>query len=230
MHKFLRAVGFSKIKDRKELTALITSSIQNAQRRSYVTNNENGICEDVTYERNKRVIQGYTNSKGDQVAGLTGNNLRYYRADFISREPSSKNKRDLVKAATDLLCIKENLYEEANVTCNGKTLRKDYARRFADGEKEMIIIYEPAVIKYVVEELKQHPKSQKVKVYVFSDGNYAYDDDFREVINRVELCALPAAILHAYQRVLPRRKEQPIEQPEFTETEIPAEWTEGMEL
>jgi adenine-specific DNA-methyltransferase len=195
-----------------------------------VTNNENGICEDVTYERNKRVIQGYTNSKGDQVAGLTGNNLRYYRADFISREPSSKNKRDLVKAATDLLCIKENLYEEANVTCNGKTLRKDYARRFADGEKEMIIIYEPAVIKYVVEELKQHPKSQKVKVYVFSDGNYAYDDDFREVINRVELCALPAAILHAYQRVLPRRKEQPIEQPEFTETEIPAEWTEGMEL
>ncbi len=43
MHKFLRAVGFSKIKDRKELTALITSSIQNAQRRNYVTNNENVI-------------------------------------------------------------------------------------------------------------------------------------------------------------------------------------------
>ena len=43
MHKFLRAVGFSKIKDRKELTALITSSIQNAQKRSYVTNNENVI-------------------------------------------------------------------------------------------------------------------------------------------------------------------------------------------
>jgi hypothetical protein len=43
LHKFLRAVGFSKIKDRKELTALITSSIQNAQKRSYVTNNENVI-------------------------------------------------------------------------------------------------------------------------------------------------------------------------------------------
>ena len=43
MHKFLRAVGFSKIKDRKELTALITSSIQNAQKRSYVTNNDNVI-------------------------------------------------------------------------------------------------------------------------------------------------------------------------------------------
>ena len=77
-----------------------------------VTNNENGICENVTYERNKRVIQGYTTPKGEPVAGLTGNNLRYYKADFISREPSSKNKRELVKAATDLLCIKENLYEE----------------------------------------------------------------------------------------------------------------------
>ena len=43
MHKFLRAVGFSKIKDRKELTNLITSSIQNAQSRNYVTNNENVI-------------------------------------------------------------------------------------------------------------------------------------------------------------------------------------------
>lgn len=29
-----------------------------------VTNNENNICEEVTYERNKRVIQGYTTPKG----------------------------------------------------------------------------------------------------------------------------------------------------------------------
>ena len=210
-----------------------------------VTSNENGICEQVTYERNRRVIQGYTTPKGEQVAGLTKNNLRYYKADFISREPSSKNKRELVKAATDLLCIKENLYQEAKIICNGKTLRKDYARRFADGDKEMLIIYEPAVIKYIVEELKVGGRasqpantgtiptlgnvgSYKIKVYVFSDGQYAYNDDFREVTDRVELCALPAAILNTYQRVLPRRKEQPLLQPELTETEIPTEWTEGM--
>lgn len=195
-----------------------------------VTNNENGICEQVTYERNKRVIQGYTTPKGVDVPGLTKNNLRYYKADFISREPSSKNKRELVKAATDLLCIKENMYNEVKVTYNGKTLRKDYARRFVDGNKEMIIIYEPAVIKYIVESLnsstrEEGRRSPKVKVYVFSDGRYAFDDDFREVIDRVELCALPDAILNAYQRVLPRRKERSFEQPE---TEIPAEWTEGM--
>jgi len=43
LHKFLRAVGFSKIKDRKELTKLITDSIQNAGKRSYVTTGDNII-------------------------------------------------------------------------------------------------------------------------------------------------------------------------------------------
>ena len=171
-----------------------------------VTNNENGICENVTYERNKRVMQGYTTPKGEQVEGLTKNNLRYYKADFISREPSSKNKRELVKAATDLLCIKENLYEEVKMTCNGKTLRKDYARRFADGDKEMIIIYEPAVIKYIMEELKTWGQKEFIKIYVFSEGRYAYDDDFKDVIEKVTLCALPDAIYQAYRRVLPQRK------------------------
>ena len=171
-----------------------------------VTNNENNICEQVTFERNKRVINGYTTSKSEQVAGLTKNNLRYYKADFISREPSSKNKRELVKAATDLLCIKENMYQETKMVCNGKTLRKDYTRRFTQDSKEMIVIYEPAVIKYIVDELKTWDKKEFIKVYVFSEGRYAYDDDFKEVLDKVTLCALPDAIYQAYRRVLPRRK------------------------
>lgn len=43
MHLFLRAVGFSKIKDRKELTALITACIQDSTRRNYVTTREDGM-------------------------------------------------------------------------------------------------------------------------------------------------------------------------------------------
>ena len=56
-----------------------------------VTNNENNICEEVTYERNKRVIQGYANAKGEEVAGLTKNNLRYYRTGFVGRSRSMQN-------------------------------------------------------------------------------------------------------------------------------------------
>lgn len=171
-----------------------------------VTNNENDICEEVTYERNRRVIQGYTTPKGEEVKGLTKNNLRYYKADFISRDPSSNNKRELVKAATDLLCIKENMYHETKMICNGKALRKDYTRRFTEDSKEMIVIYEPAVIKYIVDELKTWGKKEFIKVYVFSEGRYAYDDDFKEILDKVTLCALPDAIYQAYKRVLPRRK------------------------
>ncbi len=47
-----------------------------------VTNNENRICEEVTYERNKRVINGYTTPKGEEVPGLTANTLRYYNLNF----------------------------------------------------------------------------------------------------------------------------------------------------
>jgi adenine-specific DNA-methyltransferase len=158
------------------------------------------------------VINGYKTPKGVEVAGLKANTLRYYKTDFISRDRTQKNMRDLVKAATDLLCIKENMYQETKIECNGKTLRKDFARRFSEDSKEMIIIYEPAVIKYIVEELKAWDEKEFIKIYVFSEGRYAYDDDFKEVLNIVTLCALPDAIYQAYKRVLPRRKKaQPVE-------------------
>lgn len=75
-----------------------------------VTNNENNICEEVTYERNKRVIQGYTTPKGEEVEGLHDNNLRYYRTTLLSRDKSVKNMRQLVRLATDMLCIKNDVY------------------------------------------------------------------------------------------------------------------------
>ena len=59
-----------------------------------VTNNENHICEEVTYERNKRVIEGYTTPKGEFVEGLHHNNLRYYKMDFVPREHTMKDYSD----------------------------------------------------------------------------------------------------------------------------------------
>lgn len=43
MHKFLRAVGFSNIKSRKEMTQLIISSVQNPSSRNYITSNDNEL-------------------------------------------------------------------------------------------------------------------------------------------------------------------------------------------
>ena len=170
-----------------------------------VTNNENNICEEVTYERNKRVIQGYTTPKGEEVPGLTGNTLRYYRTDFISRDRSPRNMRALVAASTDLLCIKNDIYKEARLA--GRNINPKIARYFAEGGRSMLVIYDERAISAIVEILETvEPSKEKIRVYVFSAGSYAYDDEFEEVADKVQLCALPDAIYQAYQKVLPKRR------------------------
>ena len=173
-----------------------------------VTNNENNICEEVTYERNKRVINGYTTPKGEEVEGLKSNTLRYYKTDFISRDQSPKNMRALVAASTDLLCIKNDIYTEAPFA--GKQLNSKIARYFENQHTRMLVIYNEAYIFDIVNLLMDIPMDErgKIKVYTFADGRYAYDDDFMEVADKVELCALPAAIYDAYKHVLPKRKPQ----------------------
>ena len=170
-----------------------------------VTNNENGICENVTYERNKRVIQGYTTPKGEQVAGLTGNTLRYYKTAFVSREPNNRNKRALVAAATDLLCIKNDVYQEQSVF-GGHKLKPAAARYFDDGRTQMLIIYNELAVDAFVRVIAGMEAGGRIKVYVFSNNRYAYADNFEPVADKVEVCALPAAIYDAYQKVLKPRK------------------------
>lgn len=191
------------------------------------TNNENGICENVTYERNKRVINGYTKPNGEAVEGLHDNNLRYYRTEFLPRERTAKNMRQLVEASTGLLCIKNDLYTEAPF--GGRKMNPKYARFFDDGKQQMLVIYEERAIPIIVNIIKTLPKSEnKIKVYVFSHGSYAYTDEFAEVSERVEPCALPQAIYDSYIKVLPKRKPKFLVDELVTEI-VEAEQTENQE-
>lgn len=171
-----------------------------------VTNNENGICENVTYERNKRVIQGYTTPKGEHVAGLTNNNLRYYRTGFVSRNRSVQNMRRLVNLSTDMLCIKEDLYAEQPTFCGERTY-KGIFRYFNDGQKQMLVIYREEVIDRMMELIYSMDVKGKIKIYVFSPSEDPWEDSFEDVSDKVELCALPAAIYNAYRRILPKKKD-----------------------
>lgn len=171
-----------------------------------VTNNENGICERVTYERNKRVITGYTTPKGEHVEGLAGNTLRYYRTELLPRERTVRQMRALVSAATDLLCIKNNVYEEQPLF-GGRRLKPEAARYFDDGQTRMLIVYREQTVDAlarIIEEME--PGGNRIKVYVFSMNRYAYADNFAFVADRVELCALPAAIYDAYKHVMPEER------------------------
>ncbi len=175
-----------------------------------VTNNENHICEKVTYERNKRVINGYMTPKGEEVPGLTANTLRYYRTDFVGRDRTSRNMRQLVYAATDMLCIKEDIYREVK-TFGSLKLKASVSRYFEGNNRRMLVVYNELAVPTFAEEISKMNIDGKVLIYVFAPGNYAYDDEFMAVSDKVELCALPAAIYNAYQKVLPKRKSKLLE-------------------
>ena len=192
-----------------------------------VTNNENDICEEVTYKRNKRVIQGYTNAKGEEVAGLTKNNLRYYRTGFVGRSRSMQNMRKLVNLATDMLCIKEKLYTEQN-TFGGQKTYKGIFRYFDDGKKQMLIIYREEAIDELVDIIYELDITQPIKVYVFSPSEDPWEGSFDDVSDKVKLCALPQAIYNTYRRILPKKKDTFPEEDVLATTEKEEEQFNGM--
>ena len=201
-----------------------------------VTNNENGICENVTYERNRRVIQGYTTPKGEKVPGLTRNNLRYYKTKFVPRDKSPKNLRNLMAHSTDMLCIHNDTYSEKPFA--GKNINNKIARYFEsnDGTKRMLVIYRAEAIQALVELMKQEFKNGeskengKLMVYVFSPNGYAYDDEFENVADYVSLCAMPDAVLNAYRRVLPKKRQAQLLEDVAEETDSEARTVEESDL
>ena len=200
------------------------------------TNNENGICENVTYERNRRVIQGYITPKGEKVPGLTRNNLRYYKTKFVPRDKSPKNLRNLMALSTDMLCIHNDTYSKKPFA--GKNINNKIARYFEsnDGTKRMLVIYRAEAIQALVELMKQEFKNAeskengKLMVYVFSPNGYAYDDEFEDVADYVSLCAMPDAVLNAYRRVLPKKRQAQLLDDVAEETDSEARTVEESDL
>ena len=156
-----------------------------------ITNNENNICENITYKRNQLVINGYTDLNNEEVPGLT---------------KKMQNMRKLVNLATDMLCIKENLYTEQN-TFGGQKTYKNVFRYFDDGKKQMLIIYREEAIDELVDIIYDMNIPQPIKVYVFSPSEDPWEGSFDDVSDKVELCALPQAIYNTYRRILPKKKD-----------------------
>lgn len=166
-----------------------------------ITNNENNICEQKTYPRLSNVIKGYEKTKG-----LHDNNLRYFRTAFVNRRRTPQNMRRLMLLASDMLCIKENLYTELDTFGELKTLEKGF-RYFAHGDKQMLVIYNEEAIYDIIDQLEQMTVAEPIIVYVFSPGNDAWNSEFVTVSEKVQLTALPSAIYNAYKRVLPKPAE-----------------------
>jgi adenine-specific DNA-methyltransferase len=148
------------------------------------------ICTDVCYPRLKKVIKGYKNTKGEDVAGL-GGNLKYYVCDFVEAEPTDRNKRKLVSESTEMLCIRENAFELVQDEGDFKI--------FKNSDKYLgIVFYEEAIgdFKKAIKKIKGH-----FNTYVFSLGDDPHEKQFIDVKSKVTLCAIPEVILKVYREI-----------------------------
>ncbi|MGY2134428.1 site-specific DNA-methyltransferase [Hymenobacter sp. HD11105] len=171
-----------------------------------VTNNENNICEQVTYERNRRVIQGYTTPKGMVVQGLSNNSLRYYRTALAESSRRVEHKRALVRRATELLCFKDGChFPLVSVPAHSELCL--FGNQPTASMRFVLMVYDEAAVGAAVDLLDALlPPAGTISavrafVYVFADGHDPYTDDFEPVAGRgAELCAVPEALLQAYKK------------------------------
>jgi len=155
------------------------------------TNNENNICTEVCLPRMAKVIKGYKNGKGQKVEGL-GGNLKYFATDFVDAAPTDRNKKRLVDRSTEMLCLKEDCFDEVKRTA-------DYAI-FKNGEgKHLGIVYDDDGIDPFKKEAKR--LNRKLVVYVFSLDESAREEEFKDVEKLVEPRPIPAVILNVYRRI-----------------------------
>lgn len=166
-----------------------------------ITSNENSIAEEVTYVRNKKIIEGYKTTKGKEIKGLPNNNLRYYKTAFVDREPSLQNKRQLTQLATELLCIKEDCYTEVQ---HQLSINPKQAQIFTNNKgKYLVAIYHSRNQLQVQEQVISWVESltnttEKVRLYAFSPEKEVLAEEFYEVAEKVEVVPLPEAIYNAY--------------------------------
>lgn len=155
------------------------------------TNNENKICTEVCYPRIKNVIKGYRNLKNEQISGL-GGNLKYFKTDFVDAKPTDKNKKKLVDKSTEMLCLKEDCFDEVMKGHDFKIFTNSQG-------KHLGIIYDDDGIGPFKKEIKK--LKEQFVVYVFSLDESAREEEFEDVAGLVELKPIPAVILNVYKRI-----------------------------
>lgn len=136
-------------------------------------------------------IRFYGLRKNLNRKGGLGGNLKYFKTSFVPADPTDKNKIQLTKKATEMLCLKEGTFEQIYLD-----------ERFAiysNGKKHTGIIFDHLSINDFKSQIIK--MSGKVSVYVFSLGDDSFDEEFADIKSRVRLSPIPEAILRVYRRI-----------------------------
>lgn len=174
-----------------------------------VTNNENQICEKVTYERNRRVMQGYTNAKGEEVAGL-GNSLKYYRTAFVGNHDiahiNDADKVALTQKADCLLALGENTLEEISTATTYQIFQLRQGDKPANGFEYTAIYFSGnlmhfADFRHEIEAIQQTNPLARIAVYVFTWGDPSIFENEFDDLTGITIKPIPQPILEIYQNI-----------------------------
>ena len=174
-----------------------------------VQQNENNICEAVTYERNKRVMQGYTNAKGEAVAGL-GNSMKYYRTAFVGEHKitdiTDADKVALTQKAGCLLALGENTLEEI------KTAKSYQIFQLRKGDKPTndfgytAVYFSGNLLQFAdfrreIEQIQAAHPLTRIAVYVFTWGDPSVFENEFDDLSGITIKPIPQPILEIYQNI-----------------------------
>ena len=155
------------------------------------TNNENGICEDITYQRVKRVIEGYITPRGKEVAGF-GGVLHYLKTDFVPKTDygaiSDKDKINFSHQVGVMLALKENTFNEIKST--------NHYQVFSSDEKICGIYFSESLIE--LGNLVDFMLEQNKPCYLYA---YPELDEADFVVNNIVLSEIPEHILEIYKNI-----------------------------
>lgn len=170
-------------------TLLLNSEDKGTRRFVMCTNNENKICEEVTYRRLTRAITGY-----NEVPGL-GGNLRYYKTDLINVEDlhkvSDESKVDVTYKAGEMIAIRENTLDELEIN--------EWWQLFS-GNEMLTAIYFKEDKSQLNQLIKKIIKLNiPTALYIFSWGKNEYRGEYSSEKIRVE--DIPEPILEVYKEL-----------------------------
>ena len=160
------------------------------------TNNENEICETVTFPRIESVIKGYSykiKKREIKIEG-TGNNLKYFRTSFVENiRNKDQMKINLTKKCTEMLCLKEGIFKlitEAN----------DYSI-FQQSNRFMALYYD--FPNASLDELKNRMnelKGEKI-LYCFTVDTQGLDKSNFVGWKNIRIEPIPQKILDVYKQI-----------------------------
>lgn len=174
-----------------------------------VQQNENNICENVTYERNRRVMQGYTNAKGEHVPGL-GNSLKYYRTAFVGEHDiqhiNDADKVALTQKAGCLLALGENTLEEIKTEKAYQIFQLRKGDKPANDFGYTAVYFSGDLIHFAdfrreIERIQQEHPLSRIAVYVFTWGDSSVFANEFDDLSGITIKPIPQPILEIYLNI-----------------------------